>query len=102
MNANTVVIQGLVKPDGSLELEGKVPLPPGRVTVVLRQEVELDLPKDDPFWQRMQAMWDLPQGTTPRGGAESEAELRRMRDEWDEHQQVIERLQDEGRQGPKP
>lgn len=29
MSTNAVVIQGVVGPDGTLELEGKVPLPAG-------------------------------------------------------------------------
>jgi hypothetical protein len=69
------------------------------VQVVLRQETEIVLPKDDPFWQRMQAMWAIPKGLgiTGEGVANSLAEVREMREEWDEHQQAIERLQDECR-----
>ena len=69
----------------------------GRVKVVLRQEAEIVLPKDDPFWQRMQAMWAIPKGSGDAGdgGANTLAEVRKMREEWEERQQAIERLQEE-------
>ena len=44
----------------------------------------------------MQAIWAIPiSGAASDGGASSLAEVRKMRDEWDEHQQEIERLQEE-------
>jgi hypothetical protein len=69
------------------------------VKVVLRQEAEVVLPKDDPFWQRMEAMWAIPTGggDAGAGGADTLAEVRNMREEWEEHQQAIERLQEECR-----
>jgi hypothetical protein len=36
MDTEAVVIQGVVRPDGTLELEGKVPLPPGAVRVTVQ------------------------------------------------------------------
>jgi FMN phosphatase YigB (HAD superfamily) len=103
MSLNEMVIEGTIQPDGSLELDQKPNLRPGRVTVVLRQVSETLLPKDDPFWQRMQAMWAIPKaaGTASDGGANSLVELHKMREEWDEHQQDIERLQDECRAARK-
>ena len=49
--SSAVVIQGVVKPDGTLELQEKVNMPPGRVQVTVSPLPEL--PKDDPFWQMM-------------------------------------------------
>jgi hypothetical protein len=97
MSLIEVVVEGTLKPDGTLELDEKPNLPPGRVVVALRQEVAL--PKDDPFWQRMQAMWDIPESlrTGGDGGSQTLAEVRRMREEWAGHQQAIERLQEECR-----
>jgi hypothetical protein len=82
-----------------LELDGKPDLSPGRVTVVLRQEAEVLLPKDDPFWQRMQALWDAQKagGHVPRGVEEIEAQQREMREGWARRQEAIERLQEESR-----
>jgi hypothetical protein len=99
MNLVETVIEGTLMPDGTLELDQKPSLPPGRVTVVLRQEAEIALPKEDPFWQRMMAMWAIPKadGNGGDGGAQSLAEVRRMREEWDEHQQALEQLQAECR-----
>lgn len=37
MSLNETVIEGTLKPDGTLELDNKPNLSPGRVTVVLRQ-----------------------------------------------------------------
>ena len=36
VSAGVVVLQGVVKPDGTLEVEGKVPLPAGKVQVTLQ------------------------------------------------------------------
>ena len=95
MSQTETVIEGLLKPDGTLVLDQRPNLPAGRVTVVLRQEVEMVLPKNDPFWQRMQAMWAIPKGGgTNDGGENSLAEVRKAREEWDEHQQSLERIQD--------
>lgn len=97
MNLSETVLRGTIESDGTLVLDEKPNLPAGRVTVVLRQETELALPMDDPFWQRMKAMWAIPvgPGSTGDGGANTLAEVRQMREEWDRHQQTIERLQDE-------
>ncbi len=94
MSLHEVMIGGTLQADGTLQLDQNPNLSPGRITVVLRQESDPELPRDDPFWQRMQAIWAIPT-TTADGGAASLAEVQRMRDEWDEHQRAIERLQDE-------
>ena len=99
MSLSEVVVAGTLKADGTLELDEKPSLAPGRVTVVLRQETAPELPKDDPFWQRMQALWDAQRaaGRRPRSAEQIAAEQRQMRDEWEERQQTIERLQEECR-----
>ena len=55
MSATHVVVEGTLKPDGSLELDSKPNLPPGRVQLIVQPLPEL--PKDDPFWQMMQRIW---------------------------------------------
>src|SRR5688572_28400138 len=96
MSASEVVMGGVLKPDGTLELDEKPNLSPGRVTVVLSQEPTISLPSDDPFWQRMRAIWAIPRsaGKPSDGGENTLEEVRRMREEWDERQQAIERLQE--------
>lgn len=52
---NGIVVQGTIRPDGALELDEKVDLGPGRVQVTMVPVPEL--PKNDPFWQRIEAIW---------------------------------------------
>jgi hypothetical protein len=53
MILNEAVIEGTLNPDGTLELDQKPNLPPGRVKVVLQSEVESPRPLED-WWQFMQ------------------------------------------------
>ena len=53
MSLAEIVVGGTLKSDGTLELDQKPNLPPGRVTVVLRQESEATAPKED-WWQYLQ------------------------------------------------
>ena len=53
MSLSEVVIGGTLKPDGTLELDQKPNLSPGRVTVVLRQESEASPPEEN-WWQFLQ------------------------------------------------
>jgi len=53
MNSPDVIIQGTIKPDGTLELDMKPGLAPGRVTVVFRPEAEIAGTQGD-WWQFMQ------------------------------------------------
>jgi hypothetical protein len=91
------VIQGFVKSDGTLELEEKVSLPAGRVQVTVMPMPEL--PKDDPFWQMIQRIWDgqKARGHVPRSAEEAEAERKAMREEWDERMRAIQQTQEEVR-----
>jgi hypothetical protein len=100
MSVNETVIGGVLQPDGTLVLDEKPNLPPGRVQVVLRQGAGIVLPTGDPFWQRMEALWAIPSsnGDVGDGGAQSLAELRQLREEWEEHQQALERVQEECRE----
>jgi hypothetical protein len=53
MSLHETVIEGTLRKDGTLELDEKPNLPPGRVTVVLRQEAGKHPPHED-WWQHMQ------------------------------------------------
>jgi hypothetical protein len=95
MSFDGVIVQGTLKPDGTLELDERVDLAPGRVQVTM---VPLpDLPKDDPFWQRMEAMWadQRRRGHVARSVQEVEAERRAVRAGWEERMQRIERIRAE-------
>ena len=58
-------------------------------------EIAGTLPADDPFWRRMRAIWAIPlsSGNPGDGGESTLEEVRRSREEWDEHQKALERLQ---------
>jgi hypothetical protein len=57
MSVTEITVQGTLKPDGTLELDQKPSLAPGKVTVVLRQESRAPSPKEDWFQylQRLRA-----------------------------------------------
>jgi hypothetical protein len=84
MSTNTVVIQGMVQADGSLQLEGKVPLPAGKVQV--RIQPILELPEGDPFFAMLKDIWAIrtQAGLTPRSVEEVEAQRRQLRDETEQ------------------
>jgi hypothetical protein len=95
MSTPITVVEGMIRPDGTLELPEKLTLPAGRVQVTL---VPIpDLPGDDPFWQRMTAMWaaQKARGHAPRTEAEVEADRDGLRLEWEEHMARIARIQEE-------
>lgn len=56
MSLTEITIEGTLKPDGTLELHQKPNLPPGRVTVVLRQQTAPATPEGWwPYMQRVRA-----------------------------------------------
>ncbi|OWK44320.1 hypothetical protein [Fimbriiglobus ruber] len=95
MSLTETVIGGTLNADGTLTLDDKPNLTPGRVTVVLRSEV-VHLPADDPFWQRMAVILAIPRTGRDDGGAATLTEVEQSRQQWEEHQREIERLQGEG------
>jgi hypothetical protein len=105
MSTPVVTVDGIVKPDGTVEVSEKVNLPAGKVQVTIAPWPEL--PKDDPFWQMMQKIWDgqKARGHVARSAVDVEAERESMREEWDERMAEITRIQDEAdqiRAGRKP
>ena len=95
MNATAIVVRGTVKPDGTLELEGQLPLPAGKVQVTVEP---LSLaPQNHPFWQLLQEIWAARQraGLQPRSVAEIEVERQRLRQEMDAEVAEASRLQGE-------
>ena len=96
MSTNAVVIQGLVKTDGTLELEGKVPLPAGRVSVKL-QPIPYSQ-ETDPFFVMLRKVRALRERDGVKPDAEAaQAALRRLRDDVAEEVAEVGRLQDECR-----
>ncbi len=97
MDTPVVTVEGIVKPDGTLEVADKVNLPAGRVQVTLVPLPEQ--PRDDPFWQRMQQIWagQRARGHAPRGVEEVEAGRQALRQEMEDEIQEAIRLQEECR-----
>jgi hypothetical protein len=97
MSSTSVVIQGTLKPDGTLELDQKPGLPAGRVRVTL--EVEVPQVKED-TWTVLERIWKerAALGIKPRTREEIDADVQALRDELEAHANAIERLQDEARQ----
>jgi hypothetical protein len=56
-----------------------------------------ELPKNDAFWQRMQAIWhgQKARGHQPRSVNEVEADRQALREEWDERMRRLEQIQAE-------
>lgn len=54
MSLEETVVEGTLKEDGTLELDQKPNLAPGRGTVVLRQHVETAPPPQEDLWQFLQ------------------------------------------------
>ena len=102
MSRTEAVIEGTLKPDGSLELDRKPDLPPGRVTVRVQSLVAL--PDGDPFFDLLKGIWAAraEAGLTPRSVEEVEAQRRQVR--ADSEREVLEagRLQDESRRSRPP
>lgn len=98
MAATHIVVEGTLNPDGTLVLDRKLPLPAGRVQLIVQPLPEL--PADDPFWQQMRQIWDgqKARGQIPRGKKEIDAEIKSMRDEAEDEMRAIEALQHECRQ----
>jgi hypothetical protein len=97
MSTPIVTIEGIIKPDGTLEVAEKVNLPAGKVQVTLVPLSEL--PRDDLFWQRMEQIWaaQKARGHVPRGIDEIESERRTLRREMEDEIQEAIRLQEECR-----
>ena len=96
MNATHLTTTGTVKPDGTLELDGKTNLPPGRVRVTLSIVPEAAGAKED-TWVVLERIWKENEtlGLKPRTAEEIDADINSLRDELEEHASQIEALQEE-------
>ncbi len=82
MSITEVVVEGTLKPDGTLDLSEKPSLAPGRVTVILRQESRSTAPQEGwwPYMQRVRAERESA-GYHFLNEAEMEAHLQWLREE---------------------
>jgi hypothetical protein len=91
--STTEVLRGTLRPDGSLELEGKPTLPAGPVRVT----VESLPPQRESVWTVLDRIWEerKSSGVTPRSREDIDAGVEAMRREWDERDRDIEHLREE-------
>jgi len=104
MSISETFVEGTIQPDGTLILDEPIKLPAGRAQVLV--QAVPDLPRGEPFWDLLASIWagQKARGHVSRQTAQVEAERRETRDNWDERQQAIERLQAESRRlrGQRP
>jgi hypothetical protein len=91
MPLTEMVIQGTLNADGTLELDQKRNLAPGRVLVHLQPA--LVLPEGDPFFDMLKGIWASREaaGLTPRSVEEVETQRQQLRD--DSEQEIAEAIQ---------
>lgn len=97
MLENTIVVEGIVTPDGTLQLEEKLPLPAGKVQVTLQSLTQS--PQQDAFLAMLEGIWQTraKAGLVPRSSEEVEALRRDLREQSGEEIAEAMRLQDECR-----
>jgi hypothetical protein len=97
MSTGAVVIEGTLRPDGTLELNQKVDLPAGRVHVTIAPVA--NQPEPEQFWTMMKGIWAAQQarGHVARAREEIDADINALREEADEEMEAVERLQEECR-----
>jgi hypothetical protein len=92
MEPTEALVNGHLLPDGSLQLDQKVPLPPGPVKVMVRV-AEGEEAKED-TWSVLERIWAErgARGMPARTRGEIDAEIDGLRNEWDERQRELERI----------
>lgn len=84
MNTTQVVVEGTLKPDGSLKVAEKLGLPPGRVRLTIEVLGEPDSSVEDWLEYLKGARAELESTLAGlRTGEAIDAEINAMRDEWD-------------------
>jgi hypothetical protein len=96
MTTNAIEIQGTLREDGTLVLDDKPKLPPGRVKVTV--EPIPDLTQTE-IWQFFERLWaeQRARGHVPRTKEEIDAELEAARLEDEERMQEFEKIHEECR-----
>ncbi len=96
MSATPVVLQGTVTPEGTLLLDGTVPLPAGKVSVTVQPVANQQRTEEFlAFVRKIQAIRES--HGVKADAAAAIAAARKVRDEFDEQVEETGRLQDECR-----
>ncbi len=93
MSAGPVVVYGRIRPDGTLELNQTVGLPPGEVQVTVQAVSRESSPKED-LLTLMERIWaaQRARGFQPRSREEIDAEIESIRNEAEERMRAIEQI----------
>src|SRR5438034_11214436 len=103
MPGTSLEVLGTVRPDGTLELDQKLTVPPGRVKVRV-ESVETPGPPTESlieFVRRTRRELEAA-GHRFRTKEEIDAELGELRNEWDERLDDLDRLREQARGQEKP
>src|SRR5215470_13370184 len=97
MPTTAVEIQGILREDGTLVLDQKPNLPPGRVKGILEPVPDY---QQTEIWQFFQQLWaeQRARGHVPRPREEIDEELEAARQEDEERMQGLERIHEESEQ----
>jgi hypothetical protein len=97
MFASQVITQGTLAADGTLNLDEKLHLPPGRVRVIV-QALGEQANKPD-WWEVAQQAWkeNEARGFQPRTKEQIDADLNALRDGWEERMKELEAIHEEAR-----
>src|SRR2546423_14335806 len=100
MASNVIELHGTLREDGTLVLDEKPNLPPGRVKVTV--EPVPDLTQTD-VWQVLERIWagQRTRGHVPRTREQIDADLEAARQEDEERMQALERIHEECSQARK-
>ena len=103
MSTSQVVIQGTLQHDGTLQLDEKPSLPPGRVQVIL-QVMSEPSPAGLGWWDILQQIWKEQEarGDPGRSLEEMEAEEAAQRAEEQEYEERWRRIWDQTQKPPPP
>ncbi len=102
MTPSQVVVEGTLKPDGTLELDGKPGMPPGRVRIILESLSASPQPGGD-WWEVLERIWkeQAASGHEARAREEIDAEMSGLRAEWEERLQELEKIHEAAHRPPQ-
>ena len=92
LTESSATVSGTLNGDGSLVLDERLRLPPGRVQVTVQPETKSK--QASSMMETLKRIWadQDARGYVPRSGEEMDAQLRELRDEWDERDAFLERI----------
>ena len=112
MGASQIVVDGVLRSDGTLEVAAKLDLPPGPVRVTIQSppaevgKVQRDRKIGKPPEAGSKNAWTVleeirtqgkTQGSSSRTAEEIDADIRSLRAEWDQREQEVERIPNDSR-----